>query len=146
MRRHVVRAAKCSGDHMRELQPESIAKPFARYAHGVEVPPKARMIFTSGQLGMTLDGQVPEDEREQAEICFSNIEAILGSAGATRDDVVRINAYVTDRAYMAGYMRARDDWLEDVTRLPASTLVIVAGFTRAEFKVEIEVTAAVLES
>jgi enamine deaminase RidA (YjgF/YER057c/UK114 family) len=30
----------------------------------------------------------------------------------------------------------------DGTRLPASTLVIVAGFTRPEFKVEVEVTAA----
>jgi 2-iminobutanoate/2-iminopropanoate deaminase len=27
-------------------------------------------------------------------------------------------------------------------RLPASTLVIVAGFTRPEFKVEVEVAAA----
>ena len=30
----------------------------------------------------------------------------------------------------------------DVTRLPASTLVIVQGFTRPEFVVEVEVTAA----
>jgi enamine deaminase RidA (YjgF/YER057c/UK114 family) len=40
-------------------------------------------------------------------------------------------------------MAERDAWLSGVTRLPASTLVIVSGFTRLEFKVEIEVTAAV---
>ncbi|MEO9824300.1 MAG: RidA family protein [Paracoccaceae bacterium] len=130
---------------MQELQPASIAKPFARYAHGVEVPAGSRFIFTSGQLGMTAEGEVPADEVTQAEICFANIDAILGSAGAERGDVVRINAYVTDRAYMAGYMAARDAWLADVERLPASTLMIVAGFTREEFRVEIEVIAAVKE-
>jgi enamine deaminase RidA (YjgF/YER057c/UK114 family) len=43
---------------------------------------------------------------------------------------------------MAGYMAARDAWLAGVARLPASTLVIVSGFTRPEFLVEVEVTAA----
>ncbi len=128
---------------MEALQPEEIAPPFARYAHGVLVPEDHRMIFTSGQLGLAADGSVPEDEIAQAEICFANIDAILASGRAGRRDVVRINAFVTDRAYMAGYMAARDRWLAEVTRLPASTLVIVSGFTRPEFRVEIEVVAAV---
>ena len=76
----------------------------------------------------------------------SVIDAILTAGGAGRAHVVRINAFVTDRAYMGGYMLARDRWLADVTRLPASTLVIVSGFTRPEFKVEIEVVAAVPKS
>ena len=130
---------------MRELTPQDIAPPFARYAHGVEVPPGARLIFTSGQLGLAADGTVPDDVGAQADICFANIDAILRSGGAGRGDVVRINAFVTDRAHMAGYMAARDRWLADVERLPASTLVIVSGFTRPEFTVEIEVVAAVPE-
>ncbi len=128
---------------MKQLDPETIAPPFARYAHGVEVPAGCRLIFTSGQLGLGADGAVPEDAGAQADICFGNIDEILGEAGAGRGDVVRINAFVTDRAFMAGYMAARDRWLADVTRLPASTLMIVNGFTRAEFKVEVEVVAAV---
>ncbi|MBT8458076.1 MAG: RidA family protein [Boseongicola sp.] len=128
---------------MKELIPSSIAPPFARYAHGVEVPNGYSLVFTSGQLGLAIDGTVPVDEGEQADICFKNIDAILAEAGAGRSDVVRINAFVTNRAYMAGYMAARDRWLADVTRLPASTLMIVNGFTREEFRVEIEVVAAV---
>lgn len=128
---------------MDELTPASIAPPFARYAHGVLVPEGRRLIFTSGQLGLAADGTIPDDVGAQAEICFGNIDAILAEGGAGRGDVVRINAFVTDRAHMAAYMAARDRWLADVTRLPASTLVIVSGFTRAEFKVEIEVVAAV---
>ncbi len=128
---------------MKEITPDDIAPPFARYAHGVEVPAGHRLIVTSGQLGLAADGSVPESVEAQAEICFANIDAILRAAGAGREAVVRINAFVTDRAYMAGYMAARDAWLADVDRLPASTLVIVSGFTRPDFRVEVEVTAAV---
>jgi enamine deaminase RidA (YjgF/YER057c/UK114 family) len=129
---------------MQELLPPEIAAPFARYVHGVLVPEGYRLILTSGQLGLSADGSVPDDVGAQARICFGNIDAILRAGGATRADVIRINAFVTDRAFMPGYMAERDAWLSGVTRLPASTLVIVSGFTRPEFKVEIEVTAAVL--
>lgn len=127
---------------MKPLTPPRIAPPFARYSHGVLVPPGSRLIATSGQLGLAADGTVPEAPEAQAEICFANIDAILAEAGAARDHVMRINAYVTDRAHMGGYMAARDAWLADVMTLPASTLVIVSGFTRPEFKVEVEVLAA----
>ena len=60
----------------------------------------------------------------------------------TPADAIRINAFVTAREHMQGYMDARDAWLAGVTRLPASTLVIVSGFTRPEFLVEVEVLAA----
>lgn len=130
---------------MKALSPDSITPPFARYAHGVSVPSGHRLIFVSGQLGIAPDGHVPPDAGAQAELCFENIDAILAADGAGRADVARINAFVTDRAHMQGYMQARDAWLAQTTRLPASTLVIVSGFTRPEFLVEIEVIAAVAE-
>lgn len=128
---------------MKELKPVGIAPPFARYAHGRLVDKSQSLIVTSGQLGLASDGNVPEDVLMQADICFANIDAILREGGAGRSDVVRINAYVTDRDYMQGYMQSRDKWLADVEVLPASTLMIVSGFTRPEFKVEVEVTAAI---
>ena len=128
---------------MRALNPTGIAPPFAVYAHGVEVPEGTRLVFTSGQLAVAVDGSTPEGPGAQADLCFANVAAILAEAGAGPADVVRINAFVTDRAHMAGYMAARDRWLAGVTRLPASTLMIVSGFTRPEFLVEVEVVAAV---
>jgi enamine deaminase RidA (YjgF/YER057c/UK114 family) len=127
---------------MRQLSPASIAPPFARYAHGVELPPGWRIARTSGQLGLAADGTVPDSALDQARICFANIAAILAETGMGAADVMHLAAYVTDRAHMAGYMQARDKFLADVTRLPTSTLIIVSGFTRPEFKVEIEVIAA----
>lgn len=127
---------------MRSLSPTSISPPFAAYAHGVEVPPGLRWVFTSGQLALTADQTVPGGAYLQACQCFANCSAILAEAGMGPANVVRINAFVTDRVHMQGYMQARDEWLAGIGRLPASTLVIVSGFTRPEFLVEVEVTAA----
>jgi enamine deaminase RidA (YjgF/YER057c/UK114 family) len=124
------------------LSPSAIRPPFAAYSHGTHVPAGAEWVFTSGQLGIGADDSVPTDASEQAELCFAACEAILAEAGFGRADTVRINAFVTDRAHMAGYMAARDAWCAGLARLPASTLVIVSGFTRPEFKVEVEITAA----
>ena len=127
---------------MRPLTPVTIRPPFAAYSHGVEMPPGLRWVLTSGQLGIGSEDQVPPDARAQADLCFANCAAILAEAGMGPEDVVRINAFVTDRAHMPAYMAARDAWLAGVARKPASTLVIVSGFTRPEFLVEVEVTAA----
>ena len=129
---------------MKPLNPNTISPPFARYSHGVELPPGQRLVRTSGQLGLAADGSVPDDVFDQAQICFGNITAILAEAGMGAADVMHISAYVTDRAYMQGYMAARDAYLADCPddSLPSSTLMIVSGFTRPEFKVEVEVWAA----
>ena len=127
---------------MRMLSPPAVSPPFAAYAHGVEVPAGARIVVTSGQLALGRDGSVPDGALAQARLCLANCAAILAEAGMGPGDVIRLNAFVTDRAHMAGFMAARDEWLAGVTRLPASTLVIVTGFTRPEFLVEVEVTAA----
>ena len=125
---------------MRRLNPSSIHPPFANYAHGVEVPPGARVIFCSGQLGIGRDGAIPETVEAQAHLCFRAIIAILGEAGMTMADLVRINAYVSSAEYLGGYMKVRDEFVSSPP--PASTLMIVQGFARPEFKVEIEAIAA----
>lgn len=126
---------------MKALTPPTIAPPFARYSHGVELPPGQRLVRTSGQLGVR-DDVVPEGAEAQARICFANIVAILGAAGMEPGDVFHLSAFVTDRAHMAGYMVARDAFVGGREVLPSSTLMIVSGFTRPEFVVEVEAWAA----
>ena len=122
------------------LAPAALHPPFARYAHGVAVPAGARLAFSSGQLGIAPDGTVPPGVEEQAWLCFDNIAVILAEAGMRLADVVRINAYVTAREHMAGYRAVRDR--VGASPPPASTLMIVGGFTRPEFLVEVEAVAA----
>jgi len=120
--------------------PSDIRPPFARYSHGIEVPTGQRLLFASGQLGIAPDDTIPQDVEGQTRQCFDNIAAILREAGMTLADVVRINAYVTGREHLPGYMKVRDSYISDPP--PASTLMIVSGFAREEFVVEIEVVAA----
>ncbi|EDQ32909.2 putative translation initiation inhibitor, yjgF family [Hoeflea phototrophica DFL-43] len=125
---------------MKHHTPSNLRAPFARYSHGVEVPPGHRLVLCSGQLGIALDETIPEDVEAQTELCFANVAAVLEAAGMGLGDIVRINAYVTDRAHLPGYMKVRDRLFSDPA--PASTLMIVSGFAREVFKVEIEVIAA----
>ena len=127
---------------MRSLTPVTIAAPLARYAHGTLLPAGARIVRTSGQLGLGADGAVPQSVADQAAICFANIEAILAEGGMSVADVCHISAWLTDRAALPAYMAARDAFLAGSGALPASTLLLIAGFSRPEFKVEIEVMAA----
>jgi 2-iminobutanoate/2-iminopropanoate deaminase len=122
------------------IAPAGLPAPLARYSHGVLVAPGARLLFCSGQLGLAPDGSVPDDAEAQAELIFDAIAAILDEAGMSLADIVRLNAYVTAREHMAAYMRVRDRRV--ATPPPASTLLIVGGFTREAFKIEVEAVAA----
>jgi len=122
------------------LSPTDIHAPFAPYSHGVEVPGGQRLVFCSGQLGIAPDGAIPPDCEGQARLCFANIRSILREAGLGLEHIVRVNAYVSGREHLAAYMAVRNSLFS--SPLPASTLMIVAGFARPEFVVEIEAIAA----
>lgn len=121
------------------LVPEGMPAPFAAYSHGVFVPSGMDLLFCSGQLGIAHDAHIPESVEAQTRLCFSNVRTILRSRDMDLSNVIRINAFVTAREHMQGYMRVRDELFPNPA--PASTLVIVSGFTREEFLVEIEVVA-----
>jgi len=124
------------------FNPPSVRKPFGHYNHGLLVPPGASLLVTSGQLGIAPDDTIPDDVEGQAHLCFQAIGAILTEAGMSYADVIRICGFVTRREDFAPYMRVRDHYTGEPK--PVSTLLIVAGFTRPEFLVEVEVTAAKL--
>ncbi|APO79334.1 endoribonuclease L-PSP protein (plasmid) [Rhizobium etli 8C-3] len=122
------------------FNPPSVRRPFGNYNHGLLVPPGASLLVTSGQLGICLDETVPGTVTGQAEMCFEAIRAILEEAEMSFADVIRISGFVTRREDFPAYMAVRDRFTADVK--PTSTLIIVSGFTRPEFLVEVEVTAA----
>ncbi|MBO9100471.1 MULTISPECIES: RidA family protein [unclassified Rhizobium] len=122
------------------FNPPSVRRPFGHYNHGLLVPPGASLLVTSGQLGIAADDTIPDGVTAQAELCFQAIAAILSEAGMDFSDVIRISGFVTRREDFAPYMAVRDRYTLDPK--PVSTLIIVSGFTRPEFLVEVEVTAA----
>lgn len=109
-------------------------------AHGMEVPPNARLLFCNGQVGARLDGSVPEGAREQIEVTFERIRMILAASDMTFQDVVKFTVYVTDKSVLDDYFRVRGGIMGGHN--PPATLLIVDGFPRPGIKIEIEAVAA----
>jgi len=120
--------------------PPTIAPPAALYVHGMEVAANARWLFISGQVGVHPDGRAGRDAREQAEIIWGNIQAILASAGMALADIVKLTTYSIGTEHLKPLREVRERVLAG--HLPASTLLIVAGLAQPAWLVEVEVYAA----
>jgi 2-iminobutanoate/2-iminopropanoate deaminase len=127
-------------DLHKPLTPQGIHPPFSNYNHGIEIVSRSRLVFCSGQVGISADADIPADCAGQAQICFENIRATLSEAGMGFEHVIKLNAYVTGREHLKAYMEVRNALFTEP--YPASTLMIVSGFARPDFVVEIEAIAA----
>ena len=120
--------------------PPTIAPPAALYVHGMEVPANARWLFISGQVGVQRAGRIGADAREQAELVWANIAAILASAGMAVRDIVKLTTYAVDPAHLPALRAVRERVLQG--HRPASTLLVVAGLAQPQWLVEVEAYAA----
>ena len=129
-------------ENVRFINPPTLATP-PGYTHVVSVT-NARMVYVAGQVALDAAGNIvgPGDFRAQARQVFENIKAALAAAGAGFDNVVKLNLYLLDTAYLPILREVRDVYV-NTERPPASTAVQVARLARAEFLLEIEAVAAV---
>lgn len=81
------------------------------------------------------------DISKQTENIFHTINEILLSAGASMENVVKAQIFLTDIHDFSKVSPIRDSWFSQCK--PVSTLVEVSGMTRKGAKIEIEVTAIV---
>ena len=96
-------------------------------------------IFVSGTTGFDYASMtISDDVREQAAQCFKNIAAALAQAGASLDDVVRVNYILPDTADFEPCWPVLRAYLGQAR--PAATMVS-AGLLDPRMKIEIEVTA-----
>jgi enamine deaminase RidA (YjgF/YER057c/UK114 family) len=123
----------------RELNAPNAPRPAAHYSQAVEITAAARMLFISGQLGMTPDGTIAHGMTEQSRIAWRNLGAQLAAAGMTFDNVVKITLIVPDPADIPAIRLGRAEALGD-RRRPAST-IIVAGLPDPSLRISIEAIA-----
>ncbi len=124
----------------RVIAPSVIAPPAAHYAHAVVSLSPTRLLHTSGVVPVSVDGVVPSTVAEQAEVVWSNIEAILSEAQMRIEDIVSVTTYVVAGNDLSVVMATRDRILGD--HVAASTLVTVPALARPEWHLEIAVVAA----
>jgi enamine deaminase RidA (YjgF/YER057c/UK114 family) len=83
------------------LNPDGLHKPIGCYS---QVARRGNMVAASGMASIDLKGEVvgPNDIAAQTIQTLTNLRAALAGAGATLDDVIKVNVYLSDFAHYPG--------------------------------------------
>jgi 2-iminobutanoate/2-iminopropanoate deaminase len=111
------------------------------YSH-IVVTDRRRLAFISGQLSKDENGNVvgKGDMRAQIRQVGHNLKLALDAVGASLDDLVRSNTYVTDYELYVKNADLRDEFLG--AALPTSTTIEVKRLSHPDLMIEIDVIAA----
>ena len=82
------------------------------------------------------------DGRAQAEQIFKNLKVALESAGSSMRHIRKINIFVTHPEDIPLYVQERIKAIPP-DALPASTLVVCSALFDPDFRIEVEVIAAI---
>lgn len=101
------------------------------------------LIFISGQVGFEEDGSVPQEFTRAIELTYAELERALRAAGATFEDLVRVNVYIThlDHEKLMTFRSTRDAILN--TPDPSASTVIGVYSLYNGAAIEIDAIAAV---
>jgi enamine deaminase RidA (YjgF/YER057c/UK114 family) len=112
-----------------------------RYVQGIKTT-GGTIVWISGQVSQDKAGKVVHKGNfaGQARQALANLKAMVEAAGGTIQDIVKVNTYLTDLRYREELARIRAEFFPD-GKLPASTLVGVAGLADPDMLVEIEAVA-----
>ena len=111
------------------------------YSQAWKVDGASSVVVFSGQAPLDADGELvgEGDFEAQARQVFQNLEIVLGQAGATFEDVIKLTAYVTDMTRLGDYGRVRAEYLKG--RRPAVTTVGVQSLAFPGMLIEVEALA-----
>ncbi len=124
----------------RACNPSSIHAPLAGYSHQIQLVGSERLLVLSGQVGMTVDGRVPDDPAEQLDLALENVLRNLDEAEMAIPDLVKLTVYLTEAIEphrRAAILAERLDG-----HAPCMTLLLVAGLASPALKVEIDAWAS----
>ena len=72
--------------------PEGMEALCATYHHAPAMR-VGNIVWTSGQVGMTDTGDLPDTLEAQADLAFQNLQRVLKEAGASLDDIVELQSF-----------------------------------------------------
>ena len=101
-------------------------------------------LFVSGQVGSLEDGSPEPDLKQQVRLAFTNLNAILGAAGGSFDDVVDVTVFMVDpqSTFETIWEVVPEFW----GRAPYPTITAVGVTWLAGFQFEIKVIAKLPET
>ncbi len=121
------------------IQPEGMWDPRPRFAH---VAKHGKHVYVAGQTSGDANGNLvgKGDIEAQTRQVFENIKKCLAAAGASFDNVVKINVYLTDIGQQLGAVaKVRQGYF--TTETVPSTTVEIPRLASPDYLVEIEAIA-----
>ncbi|MDQ0207416.1 RidA family protein [Alkalicoccobacillus murimartini] len=119
--------------------PKGIHEPVAPYVHQMEVTGANRWLTLSGQLGMDVHNDIPEDPINQLELALHNIKLNLEEANMGIEDLTKLVFYLVGNFDTEKRRQVVKDFLGD--HLPCTTMIYVVALAAPSFKVEIDAWA-----
>jgi len=89
-------------------------------------------------------GLAGPDVEAQTRQVFENVATVVGAAGCTMRDVIRLQTFLVSADDIAGYMAARQEVFPRYFPsgvYPPNTLLVISRLVRPEFRVEVEALA-----
>jgi enamine deaminase RidA (YjgF/YER057c/UK114 family) len=132
-----------------QAQSKQFINPFT-----IQPPGYTHVVAVSGGTTIYISGQVPVNEkgetvgkgdfRAQVVQVYENLKTALTAAGATFQDVVKMNTYVVNYRPedVAVIREVRKEYLS-ASQPPASTLVGIQALVNPDFRIEIEAVAVI---
>ena len=120
------------------IQPSTASVPKGSWSQGIRT---GDLLFIAGQVGENSDGEItaPDDFQVQATMAFENVGKVIEAAGGSKDDIVKITAFLTNREDFPTYNQIRTNFFQG--DFPASTTVVVKELANPDFLLEIEAIA-----
>jgi 2-iminobutanoate/2-iminopropanoate deaminase len=120
-----------------QIRTERAPQPTAHFSQAIAIEAKGRLVFVSGMTARRPDGSIAgigDIEAQTRQVC-ENIKAALEAAGASMDDVCRLDVYLRNIGDRQRFNKIRAEYWQAAP--PASTLVEVSKLASPEYLVEI---------
>lgn len=122
--------------------PHGIALPMGEYTHLTIVPSEAELIVSSGQVGIDIEGYIPDSVERQFQIALENTITLLNSENINTDGIIKVNIWLTETVDKEVFADIYKKFHNGSS--PSMTLAYVSALGTPDLKVEIEVWAASL--
>jgi 2-iminobutanoate/2-iminopropanoate deaminase len=122
------------------IPPAGLPPPSGHFPAGI-IAPAGRLVFISGMLAKDATGALvgPGDITAQTRQVCENVKAAVEAAGGTLADICRVDVFITDMRHFDAIHAVRRQYFGDPP--PASTMVVVSGFTHPLALIEITAIA-----
>jgi enamine deaminase RidA (YjgF/YER057c/UK114 family) len=130
---------------IRMSNPATLHHPVGPYCQVSRVK-ASEFVFLAGQTATDIDGKLvgAGDFEAQCKQVFDNIEAALGSVGATWSNVVHFTNYLVNREDQPRFVKYRLGFFPQIfpNGFPPNTILFVDKLLHKEFLVEVQAIAA----